>query len=67
MDSKHIPRPEADLAEFLMARSRHELKRHPRSPVVCTPQAAKDIDLSGIFRMTAQEAEDACANWGAAA
>lgn len=50
---------DADLAEFLMARSRRELKAHPLSPVIVSPSVAKDIDLSGIFRMTPEQIDTA--------
>lgn len=52
---------DADLAEYLMAQSRHELKQHPRSPIITSPKVAKDIDLSGIFRMNADEIDAALA------
>ena len=57
--------PDADLAEFLAARNRRELSRYPRSPIIVTRQVAKEIDLSGIFRMSQEEAEEACALWSA--
>lgn len=57
---------DADLAEFLIAQNRRELKLHPRSPVIVTPTVAKEIDMSGIFRMSREEAEEACAQWSAA-
>lgn len=50
---------DADLAEFLMAQSRRELKQHPRSPIITSPKVAKDIDMSGIFRMTPEQIDDA--------
>lgn len=50
---------DADLAEFLMAQSRRELKQHPRSPIITSPKVAKDLDLSGIFRMTADQIDAA--------
>jgi hypothetical protein len=50
---------EADLAEYLMAQSRRELKAHPRSPIITSPRVAKDIDLSGIFKMSADEIDAA--------
>ena len=46
---------DADMAEYLAVQSRREFVRHPRSPIAMTPQTAKDIDLSGIFRMSADE------------
>ena len=61
---KHIT-PDADLAEYLMARDKRDLKQHPRSPVICTPRTAKDIDLSGIWAMTPEQIDEACANWRA--
>jgi ferric-dicitrate binding protein FerR (iron transport regulator) len=51
--------PEADYADHLIAQCRRELVRHPRSPVAMTKQTAKDIDLSGIFRMSADEIDQA--------
>jgi hypothetical protein len=51
--------PDADLAEYIAARDRAELKRHPRSPIVTSPKVAKDIDMSGIFRMTPDEIDAA--------
>lgn len=50
---------DADLAEYIAARDRAELKRHPRSPIVTSPKVAKDIDWSGIWRMTPEQIEDA--------
>lgn len=50
---------DADLAEYMAARDRAELKRHPRSPIVTSPKVAKDIDMSGIFRMSADEIDAA--------
>lgn len=50
---------DADLAEFLIAQSRRELKQHPLSPIITSPKVAKDIDLSGIFRMTPDQIDDA--------
>jgi len=58
---------DADMAEYLAVQSRREFVRHPRSPVSMTPQAAKDIDLSGILRMSQAETEEALRLWGAAA
>lgn len=58
--------PDADLAEFIIAQSKRELAQHPRSPVIVTREVAKDIDLSGIFRMSPAEAEEACSLWSAA-
>ena len=60
-----IINPDADQAEYRAARDRNDLRRHPRSPVVMEHQTAIDIDMSGILRMSPQEAEDACASWGA--
>lgn len=57
---------EADYAEHLIAQCRRELVRHPRSPIAMTKQTAKDIDLSGIWRMTPDEIDEACKNWRAA-
>jgi hypothetical protein len=51
--------PDADLAEFLLAQSKRELVRHPLSPAIVSPRVAKDIDLSGIFRMTPDEIDAA--------
>lgn len=51
--------PEADYADHLIAQCRRELVRHPRSPIAMTKQTAKDIDLSGIFRMSADEIDQA--------
>jgi hypothetical protein len=50
---------DADLAEYIAARDRNELKRHPRSPIVTSPKVAKDIDLSGIFKMDADQIDAA--------
>lgn len=50
---------EADYADHLIAQCRRELVRHPRSPIAMTKQTAKDIDLSGIFRMSADEIDEA--------
>lgn len=51
--------PDADMAEYLIAQNRREFVRHPRSPIAMTPQSAKDIDLSGIFRMTPEQIDEA--------
>lgn len=59
--------PDADMAEYLIAQNRREFVRHPRSPIAMTPQAAKDIDLSGILRMTPEQIAEAVRTWGAAA
>lgn len=50
---------EADYAEHLIAQCRRELVRHPRSPIAMTRQTAKDIDLSGIFKMTPEQIDEA--------
>mgnify|MGYP003576395195 CR=1 FL=1 len=50
---------DADLAEYIPARDRAELKRHPRSPIVTSPKVAKDIDMSGVFRMSPEQVEAA--------
>jgi len=42
-------------AEHFVRLCREELKRYPRSPVVVTSQTAKDIDISGIMRLTPDE------------
>lgn len=52
---------DADLAEYIAARDRNELKRYPRSPIVTSPKVAKDLDMSGIFRMSADEIDAALA------
>ncbi len=57
---------DSDLAEFIIAQNRRELKLYPRSPVIVSPSTAKAIDMSGIRRMTREEAEEACALWSAA-
>jgi hypothetical protein len=36
-----------------------ELKVYPRSPIAVTKQTAKDIDMSGIFRMTPEQIDEA--------
>lgn len=59
--------PDADMAEYLIAQNRREFVRHPRSPIAMTPQSAKDIDLSGIMRMSPAEVEEAVRLWGEAA
>lgn len=51
--------PEADFAEHLMTQCRRDLVRHPRSPIAMTKQTAKDIDLSGIFRMSPEQIDEA--------
>lgn len=51
--------PEADYADHLIAQCRRDLVRHPRSPIAMTRQTAKDIDLSGIFRMTPEQIDEA--------
>lgn len=47
-----------DPEQFVEA-CRREMKRYPRSPIVVEPQTAKDIDMSGIFRMTPEEIDRA--------
>lgn len=42
-------------AEHFVCVCREELKRYPRSPVVVTKETAKDIDISGIMRLTPVE------------
>lgn len=54
-----MPNQDADLAEFLIAQSKRELVIHPRSPIVTSPKVAKDIDMSGIFRMTPEQIDEA--------
>lgn len=51
--------PDADMADYLAEQMKRELKRYPRSPIVAEPQTAKDIDLSGIFRMTPEQIDAA--------
>lgn len=50
---------DADMAEHLLAQSKRELSRYPRSSIACEPSTAKDIDLSGIFRMTPEQIDEA--------
>ena len=50
---------EFDEAEHFKALCDMDLLRYPRSPVVVEPQTAKDIDLSGIFRMTPEQIDEA--------
>lgn len=50
---------DADMAEYLIAQNRREFVRHPRSPIAMTPQTAKAIDLSGIFKMTPEQIDEA--------
>lgn len=38
---------------------KREMKLYPRSPVVVTAETAKDIDMSGIFRMTPEQIDEA--------
>lgn len=58
---------DADLAEFLIAQSRRELKAHPRSPIITSPKVAKEIDLSNIMRMSPEEIDRALKAFGEAA
>ena len=53
--TQHQITAEAALAEYLLAQAKRELKRYPRSPVITTPTAARDIDMSGVFLMTEEE------------
>lgn len=46
-------------AEHFVALCRRELKLHPRSPIVTSPKVAKDIDMSGILKMSADEIDAA--------
>lgn len=46
-------------AEQFARLCREELKRYPRSPVVVTKETAKAIDMSGIFKMSADEIDAA--------
>lgn len=50
---------DADLAEYIAARDRAELKMHPRSPIITSPTVAKDIDMSGIMRMSPEQIDEA--------
>lgn len=52
-----MPNQDADMAEYLLSQSRRELERYPRNPIVVEPQTAKDIDLSGIHRMSTEAIE----------
>jgi hypothetical protein len=36
-----------------------DLKRYPRSPIVVTKETAKDIDMSGIMKMTPEQIDEA--------
>jgi hypothetical protein len=46
-------------AEHFVQMCREEMARHPRSsPVVVTKQTAKDIDMSGIWRMTPEQIDE---------
>jgi hypothetical protein len=38
---------------------KRELKLYPRSPVVVTTDTAKDIDMSGIMRMSPEQIDEA--------
>lgn len=38
---------------------RREMKLYPRSPVVVTTETAKDIDMSGIMKMTPEQIDEA--------
>jgi hypothetical protein len=38
---------------------KREFKTYPRSPVVVTTDTAKDIDMSGIFKMTPEQIDAA--------
>lgn len=55
MNTQHRITAEAALAEYLLAQAKRELKRYPRSPIITSPTAARDIDLSAILRMTEEE------------
>lgn len=46
-------------AEQFVRLCREEMKRYPRSPVVVTKETAKAIDMSGIFKMSADEIDAA--------
>lgn len=48
----------ADAEQFVRL-CRDELKRYPRSPVVVTKETAKDIDMSGIMKMTPEQIDEA--------
>lgn len=48
----------ADAEQFVRL-CREEMKRYPRSPVVVTKETAKAIDMSGIFKMSADEIDAA--------
>jgi len=43
---------EADLAEYLVAQRKRELKRHPRCPVILSRRTSRDIEASAILEMT---------------
>lgn len=57
---------DADLADYLIAHAAREIRRYPRSPVVVSPATARDIDISGVFRMSPEQIDEACAMWAAA-
>lgn len=50
---------DADLAEFLAALSKRELKLYPRSPAIVSPYVAKAIDMSGIMKMSPEQIDEA--------
>lgn len=58
---------DADLAEFIIAQNKRELKMYPRSPIIVSPKVAKEIDLSGIHRMSDAEIAAALREWECAA
>lgn len=50
---------ECATAEQFVELCKREMKLYPRSPVVVTKETAKDIDMSGIFRMTPEQIDAA--------
>jgi hypothetical protein len=36
-----------------------DMKRYPRSPILVSKQAAKDIDMSGIMKMSPEQIDEA--------
>lgn len=46
-------------AEHFVQECRRERSKYPLSPVLCSAKTAKDIDMSGIFRMTPEQIDEA--------
>lgn len=61
------PDQDADMNDYMVELAKRELRLYPRSPVVVETQTARDIDMSGILRMTPEQIDEALRQYEAAA